>query len=73
MPLAELPHTVSPYIALMVLGFGVGVLGHLFRIRLVVGIGIAMVFVATLLMPLILITTEDEPPSQPGIYAPGTR
>jgi hypothetical protein len=68
-----LPHSISPYLVLMLVGFFVGTAGHLYKSRLVVGIGIAMIFLATLLLPLALIATEEEPPSRPGIYAPGTR
>jgi len=73
-PLAELlPQTISPYLILMLVGFFLGAAGHLYKSRLIVGIGIAMIFLATLLLPLALIATEEEPPSRPGIYAPGTR
>jgi len=39
----------------------------------VVAIGIGLIFLATLLLPLAVIVTEDEPPSNPSIYSPGTR
>ncbi|MGH2957886.1 MAG: hypothetical protein ACRDL6_12945 [Solirubrobacterales bacterium] len=68
-----LPHTISPYLVLMLVGFFLGAAGHLYKSRLIVGIGIAMIFLATLLLPLALIATEEEPPSRPGIHAPGTR
>lgn len=68
-----LPTTISPYLVLMLVGFFVGTAGHLYRSKLLVGIGIAMIFLATLLLPLALIATEEEPPSSPDIYAPGTR
>jgi hypothetical protein len=73
-PLADLlPHTISPYLTLMLVGFVLGTAGHLYKSRLVVGIGIAMIFLATLLLPLALVATEEEPPSNPEILAPGTR
>jgi hypothetical protein len=68
-----LPHTISPYLTMMLVGFLLGTAGHLYKSRLIVGIGIALIFLATLLLPLAVIATEDEPPSAPGIYAPGTR
>jgi hypothetical protein len=68
-----LPHSISPYLSLMVIGFVVGTVGHVYRSKLAVGIGIAMIFLATLLLPLALIATEEEPPSNPEILAPGTR
>ena len=74
MPLAELlPHTISPYLYLMLAGFVVGTAGHLYKSRLAVGVGIAMIFCATLLLPLALIATEDEPDTGPQILAPGTK
>jgi hypothetical protein len=73
-PLADLlPQTISPYLILMLVGFVLGAVGHLYKSKLVVGIGIAMIFLATLLLPLALIATEEEPPSSPEIFAPGTR
>ena len=73
-PLADLlPDTITPYISLMVLGFFVGSFGHLIKSRLTVGVGIAMIFAATLLLPLAVIATEEEPPGREGIYAPGTK
>ncbi len=74
LPLADiLPHTISPYLTLMLVGFVLGAVGHLYKSKLIVGIGIAMIFLATLLLPLALIATEEEPPSNPEILAPGTR
>jgi hypothetical protein len=73
-PLADLlPNTISPYLTLMIVGFVVGTVGHLYKSRLWVGIGIAMIFLATLLLPLAVIATEEEPPSDQQILAPGTR
>lgn len=76
MPLADvLPNTVTPYISLMIGGFFVGIVGHLYGSRAVVAVGITMVFAATLLLPLALIVTEDRPeaPSEQQILAPGSR
>jgi hypothetical protein len=73
-PLAELlPQTIGPYLTLMVLGFAVAIAGHIYKSRLAVGVGILVIFSATLLLPLALIATEEEPPSDPRILAPGTR
>jgi hypothetical protein len=41
-----------PFITLFAAGFGIGVLGHLYGSRILVGFGIAIVFVATLILPL---------------------
>lgn len=40
------------FIALMVVGFVVGIFGHLVRSRLLVGVGVAMIFAATVILPL---------------------
>ena len=73
-PLADLlPDTITPYISLMILGFFVGSFGHLAKSRLLVGVGIAMIFAATMLLPLAVIATEEESPGPSDIYAPGTK
>ena len=41
-----------PFIALFGAGFGIGVFGHLYGSRVLVAFGIAIVFVATLILPL---------------------
>ena len=41
-----------PFITLFAAGFGLGVLGHLYGSRVLVGFGIFMVFIATLVLPL---------------------
>jgi hypothetical protein len=42
-----------PLIALMGLGFAVGVIGHLTRTRSLVIIGIGLIFLATFVLPLV--------------------
>jgi len=67
---AALPDDDTPYLVLMVAGFIVGVLGHVFRVRLMVAVGIAMIFLATLLLPIALNLFGDrEEPSVPGAPA----
>jgi hypothetical protein len=41
-----------PFITLFGAGFGIGVLGHLYGSKILVGFGIFFVFVATLILPL---------------------
>ena len=41
-----------PFIILFGAGFGIGVLGHLYGSRVLVGFGIFIVFIATLILPL---------------------
>jgi hypothetical protein len=68
-PGAFLPESIGPYIGLMGVGFAVAVLGHLAGSRWLVAIGVIMIFLATLLFPLALQLTSDEPPP-PGPKVP---
>jgi hypothetical protein len=43
-----------PFIILFGAGFGIGVLGHLYGSKVLVGFGIFVVFIATLVLPLAL-------------------
>jgi hypothetical protein len=43
----------APYIVLFAVGFLLGIFGHVLKIRLMVGIGILLVFLATVLLPII--------------------
>jgi hypothetical protein len=62
-PLAALPHSPGPYIALMLIGFAVGILGHLTRARWLIAAGIALIFLGALLFPFLAnVTTENKPP-----------
>ena len=63
-PLAALlPHSDGPYIALVMIGFVVGVLGHLVRARWLVAAGIALIFLGALLFPFaVSVTTNQHPP-----------
>jgi hypothetical protein len=65
-PATVLPEGIKPYLFLMVGGFAVGILGHLFRSRWVVAIGVIMVFLATLLFPLAIHVLEEKPAPPPG-------
>jgi hypothetical protein len=66
-----LPETITPYLLLMLAGFVVGTVGHVYKSKLVVGIGIFMIFAATLLLPLALIATEESPDTPPNVNPPG--
>ncbi len=68
-----LPTSISPYLFLMLGGFVVGTAGHLYKSKFVVALGIAMIFMATLLLPLAVVAPEEEPASNPSINPPGTR
>jgi hypothetical protein len=62
--LAFLPESAGPYISMMIGGFVLGIAGHLTRSRWLVAIGIALVFLAALIFPLVLNVTEDDPPQR---------
>ena len=61
-PFAELPSLPDPkfgtdpgpYLTLLVVGFLVGTLGHLFKSKTFVASGIAMIVAATILLPVML-------------------
>lgn len=62
-PLADLfPHSPGPYIALMLAGFVIGIIGHVFRARWLVAAGVALIFLGALLFPLLAnVTSENRP------------
>ncbi len=57
-----LPHTATPYISLMIVGFAVGILGHLSASRWLIAIGVILIFLGAFLFPLALNITESTPP-----------
>ena len=64
LPLASLfPHSPGPYIALLLIGFAIGILGHLAGARWLVAAGVILIFLGALLFPLLAnVTSEDRPP-----------
>ena len=63
---AALPRSFGPYATLMLLGFLIGIVGHIFRSRWLVAIGVLLIFIGAFLLPLALkATTNDEPPPPP--------
>lgn len=62
LPLATLlPHSAGPYIALMLIGLAIGILGHLTAARWLIAAGIVLVFLGVFLFPLALNLTEEAP------------
>lgn len=59
---ALLPHSAGPYIALVLIGFATGILGHLSGSRWLVAAGIVLIFFGAFLFPLVLNITESTPP-----------
>jgi drug/metabolite transporter (DMT)-like permease len=63
LPLATLlPHSIGPYIALVLIGFGVGILGHLSSSRALVLAGIILIALGAFLFPVVLNLTTETPP-----------
>lgn len=58
---ALLPQTAGPYIALMLIGFGLGLLGHLTAMRWLVAAGVLLIFLGAFLFPLAVNLTESTP------------
>ncbi len=46
---------LEPFLILLALGFALGGLGHLFRIRLLVALGVLLVVTATLVGPAVVV------------------
>jgi hypothetical protein len=65
LPSAALPHSPGAYIAIVLVGFAIGILGHLFKVRWLVGIGIALIVIGALLLPFAAGIPSDEK-SPPG-------
>ncbi len=53
----------DPYLALMLIGFGIGICGHLFKARWLVATGVVLIGLGALLLPLAAnLTSDDRPP-----------
>ncbi len=62
LPLADLlPHSAGPYIALILIGFTIGILGHLSTARWLGAAGIILIFLGALLFPLAVNFTQESP------------
>ena len=54
LPLAALlPQSVTPYVTLMLAGFGVGILGHLAGARWLVAAGVILIALGAFLLPFV--------------------
>jgi hypothetical protein len=64
LPLAALlPHSIGPYIAVMLSGFAIGILGYGSSTKWLVAAGVILVFLGAFLFPLAL-TVSTETPAQ---------
>jgi hypothetical protein len=64
LPLAALlPHSAGPYLALMLIGFAIGILGHLTAARWLVAAGVILIFLGAFLFPVAVNFTQDSPRS----------
>ena len=45
----------EPIVTLLLLGFVIGILGHLFRSRFVVALGVLLIATATVVLPLVVL------------------
>jgi hypothetical protein len=64
LPSAALPHSPGAYIAIVLVGFAIGTIGHLFKARWLTGIGIALIVIGALLLPFAagIPSNEKSPP-----------
>ena len=62
LPLASLlPHSIGPYIGVMLSGFAIGILGHLSRAKWLIAAGVVLIFLGAFLFPLALTVSEETP------------
>ena len=59
---ALLPHSIGPYIAVMLSGFAIGAFGYMASVRWLVAAGIVLVFLGAFLFPLALNISTETPP-----------
>ena len=70
-PLATvLPESVSFYLAMMLVGFLIGGYGHLAKSRLLIILGVLLIFLATLVLPVAIVLTDESPSPGPNIQSP---
>ena len=53
-PTPEFGSSPWPFIILMLVGFVVGIFGHITKIKTLVAIGIGLIFLGTLVLPLLI-------------------
>jgi hypothetical protein len=58
-PTPEFGTDPKPYVTLMLAGLAVGILGHLFRSKTMVALGVGAVFLGTFLLPLAVYVSKS--------------
>jgi len=53
---------IAPFVIMLAVGFLVGTIGHVIKSRTVVAIGIGLIFLATVLLPLVLLSPQKAGP-----------
>jgi hypothetical protein len=69
LPSAALPQSPGAYLAILGVGFAVGICGHLFKVRWLVGVGIALIVLGALLLPFAagIPSNEKSPPGAESV------
>jgi cytosine/uracil/thiamine/allantoin permease len=69
LPSAVLPQSPGAYLAILGVGFAVGTCGHLFKVRWLVGVGIALIVLGALLLPFAagIPSNEKSPPGAESV------
>ena len=57
-PTGDWSEDPEKFVALVLIGFAVGILGHLFKVKTMVATGILMIFLATVALPVWLQLTR---------------
>lgn len=57
-PTGDWSEDPEKFMALVLIGFAVGILGHLFKVKTMVATGILMIFLATVALPVYLQLTR---------------
>ena len=72
-PAALLAQSPGPYIALLLAGFAIGSVGHLFKVRWLVAAGIALIVIGALLLPIAagIPSSEKSPPTEESFGGAG--
>lgn len=70
---ALLPHSPGPYIALLLAGFAIGIVGHVFKARWLILAGIALIVIGALLLPIAagIPSGEKAPPAEESLGGAG--